>query len=171
MLAIKISPCTRGKLTAASDSTGGHWFTPVYTGQTLPPQNEWLFHRCIPVHTGQIFHPKIQALCSEIHPRTHGADIRGTALSQEMADSSPYARGRLTYCLIFVYHFRFIPVRTGQILKSPRKSLLPPHSSMTESVCVIFSECIFADNTFWSFSMFFPKKRCQRHLFCSVSIS
>ena len=48
---------------------------PSIRGQTLPPQNEWLFHRCIPVHTGQIFHPKIQALCSEIHPRTHGADL------------------------------------------------------------------------------------------------
>ena len=36
LLAIKISPCTRGKLTAASDSTGGHWFTPVYTGADTP---------------------------------------------------------------------------------------------------------------------------------------
>ena len=94
LLAIKISPCTRGKLTAASDSTGGHWFTPVYTGQTLPPQNEWLFHRCIPVHTGQIFHPKIQALCSEIHPRTHGADPHSRSTGYKFQDSSPYARGR-----------------------------------------------------------------------------
>ena len=44
-----------------------------------------------------------------------------------------------------------IPVTEGQ--------LLPPQNPMTESVCIIFSECIFADNTFWSFLMFFRKKR------------
>ena len=39
---------------------------------------------------------------------------------------------------------------------------------MTESVCVIFSECIFADNIFWSFSMFFTKKRDQWYLFLDL---
>ena len=54
-----------------------------------------------------------------------------------------------------------IPVTEGQ--------LLPPQNPMTESVCIIFSECIFADNTFWSFLMFFrKKKRCQWHLFLEL---
>ena len=72
---------------------------------------------------------------------------------------------------------RFIPVYTGQIpeaalihsyvpvhphihgadTKFPKKipvtegQLLPPQNPMTESVCIIFSECIFADNTFCRF--------------------
>ena len=54
-----------------------------------------------------------------------------------------------------------IPVTEGQ--------LLPPQNPMTESVCIIFSECIFADNTFWSFFDVFPqKKRCQWHLFLEL---
>lgn len=73
--------------------------------------------RFIPVRTGQISDTLFSDCATQIHPRTHGAD-RGAFLSRLLhKDSSPYARGRLTYCLIFVYHFRFIPVRTGQIFE------------------------------------------------------
>ena len=74
LLAIKISPCTRGR-----------FFILKYRRYVL---------RFIPVRTGQIAALFFRDFCIKIHPRTHGADIRGTALSQEMADSSPYARGR-----------------------------------------------------------------------------
>ena len=80
------------------------------------------------------------------------------------------------FSIMAVWVLRLIPAYTGQIhflvkkakkrqthprvhgadTKFPKKisatddQLLPPYSSMTESVCVIFLECIFADNTFWS---------------------
>ena len=46
---------------------------------------------------------------------------------------------------------------------------LLPQNPMIESVCIIFLKYIFADNTFWLFSMFFCKKRdagCTSFLVC-----
>lgn len=97
--------------------------SPYIRGRHSLHKMNGFLHRCIPVHTGQIFHPKIQALCSEIHPRTHGADTKSSKEASEAAEQ-----------------------------------LLPPQNSMTESVCVIFLERVFADNAFWLFSMVFAKK-------------
>ena len=49
----------------------------------------------------------------------------------------------------------FIPVHTGQILNFSKisettKSLIPSQIPAVGSVCITFSECVFADNTFWS---------------------
>lgn len=83
-----------------------------------------------------------------------------------------------------VWVLRLIPAYTGQIAEAVRTDNSPPihprvygadtkllkkiseiaehpllpQNPMIESVCVIFSECMFADDTFWSFSMFFCKK-------------
>lgn len=58
---------------------------------------------------------------------------------------------------------RLIPVYTGQMLNSLRRFLrlnggCPPQNPMTESVCIIFWEYIFADSTFWSFLLFLQKR-------------
>ena len=120
-----------------------------------------------------------------MHPRAHGADRTEGLHFVGCLGSSPYTRGRSWVRHMRSFFRRFIPVYTGQIPKAvlihsyvqvyphihgadtkfPKKipvtegQLLPPQNPMTESVCIIFSECIFADNTFWSFLMFFRKKR------------
>ena len=68
--------------------------SPYIRGRRSLHKMNGFLHRCIPVHTGQIFHPKIQALCSEIHPRTHGADAQEKLKLQQEIGSSPHTRGR-----------------------------------------------------------------------------
>lgn len=84
-----------------------------------------------------------------------------------------------------VWVLRLIPAYTGQIAEAVRTGNSPPihpriygadtkllkkiseiaehpllpQNPMIESVCIVFLKCIFADNTFWLFSMFFCKKR------------
>lgn len=119
------------------------------------------------------------------YPRIYGADI-ARALGVRISDgSSPRTRGKSLLSPHLSVSCRFIPVYTGQIAeavrtgnsppihprvygadtKLPKKISeiaehpLPPQNPMIESVCIIFLKCIFADNTFWLFSMFFCKKR------------
>lgn len=115
----------------------------------------------------------------------YGADRLVVAELFVAQGSSPHTRGRSSFLWCHDHRIRFIPVYTGQIHKEllqnpvlpvhprihgadtkfPKKIpategwLLPPQNSMAESVCIIFWECIFADNTFRSFLMFFSQKR------------
>ena len=74
----------------------------------------------------------------------YGADLLPFLVTHVCDGSSPYIRGGYQ-----------TPKKTSEVTEQP----LPPQNSMTESVCIIFWEYIFADNTFWSFLMFFRKKR------------
>ena len=93
------------------------------------------FHGLIPVHTGQILIFAGSSPGFRVHPRAYGAD---------------HGNGRFSIC-----PSRFIPVHTGQILNFPKisestKSLIQSQIPAVGSVCITFSECVFADNAFWS---------------------
>ena len=122
---------------------------------------------------------------SQVHPRAHGVDSTVYHIFLKAIDSSPRIRGRPACSRGTVCCSGLISAYTGQIHKEllqnpvlpvhprihgvdtkfPKKIpategwLLPPQNSTTDSVCIIFLEHIFADNTFWSFSMFFRKRK------------
>ncbi len=70
-----------------------------------------------------------------VHPRAYGADWELDSQIRVTKGSSPCIRGRYP---------------TLKKISEVAEQLLPFQNPMTESVCTIFLEYIFADNTFWS---------------------
>ena len=118
----------------------------------------------IPAHMGQIYGEVPEFRVPETHPRVYGVDPGSLIVDLRLHDSSPCVREeyRFDYSLDYsLVHPRVygadtkLPKKISEIAEHP----LPPQNPMIESVCIIFLKCIFADNTFWLFSMFFCKKR------------
>ena len=148
--------------------------------------------RYIPVHTGQICVVLSLSERAKVHPRVYGADSPTTVHPVPSMGSSPCIRGRYIYyfymCVnsgfipvhtgqinvvpILACQDRFIPVHTGQILNFPKiseaiKSLIPSQIPAVGSVCITFSEYVFADNTFWS-KKTDKNKICPSSAICSI---
>ena len=107
-----------------------------------------------------------------VHPRAYGADFDFCWVKPRVQGSSPCIRGRSDMVNRFLVHQRFIPVHTGQILNFSKisettKSLIPSQIPAVGSVCITFSECVFADNTFWS-KKTDKNKICPSSAICSI---
>lgn len=126
----------------------------------------------IPVHTGQM-RPAVRTGNSPpVHPRAYGADPPTTVHPVPSMGSSPCVRGGSLRSFRMLSDRRLIPVRTRQILNFPKileatKSPIPSQIPMAGSICIIFSECIFADNTFWS-KKTDKNKICPSSAICSI---
>ena len=128
--------------------------------------------RYIPVHTGQICVVLSPSEHAKVHPRAYGADSPTTVHPVPSMGSSPCTRGRCDQRSGQATVLRFIPVHTGQILNFPKisettKSLIPSQIPAVGSVCITFSECVFADNTFWS-KKTDKNKICPSSAICSI---
>ena len=107
------------------------------------------------MYTGQIMKEEQANEVLWVHPRVYRADPQTGQLTYFISGSSPCIRGRHLQKLQLKISRRFIPVYTGQTLNFPKisatiKSPIPSQIPMVGSVCITFSECVFADNTFWS---------------------
>ena len=105
--------------------------------------------------TGRMRELSLKVTKNSVHPRACGADGAYCQSNIDVLDSSPCIRGRPLWLCGAKKTIRFIPVYTGQTLNFPKisatiKSPIPSQIPMVGSVCITFSECVFADNTFWS---------------------